>query len=96
MRWAVDGGGDEQSYRAEITALDYDINIDPGRFTFEPPPGARETQVIGIDSSLESAYRHSANGVTSLLWREGDIVALLDTDSVTFEELLRIAESAMP
>ena len=34
------------------------------------------------------------DGVLSLLWREGDIVALLETDSMSFEELLRIAESS--
>ena len=181
MRWAVDGAGGGQSYRAEVTALDYDTDIDATQFTFEPPPGARETEALGaqscshsigplgagagrafppepgflspsyappgyhstsagagssaarscvpadvwvlleapeggyillrqrfrpggipqsasawqaVDSDLDDAYRHSANGVVSLLWREGDIVALLDTNSVSFEELLRIAESA--
>ena len=180
MRWAVDGEVGGQSYRAEVTVLDYDTDIDAGRFTFEPPHDARETEALGnqscssssgplgtgaafprepgfltplyapsgyhstaaggegsafvcdqaavwfllegaeggyillrqrvraggipqsvrswqtVDSNLDSAYRHSANGVVSLLWREGDIVALLDTDSVSFEELLRIAESATP
>ena len=181
MRWAVDGAGGGQSYRAEITVLDYDTDIDAARFTFEPPPGAREapgasnvescSSSVGpvglggeaafpptpgflrpsyappgyqsasaggedsstgcgrvavwallegseggyillrqrfrpggipqsarvwqaVDSDLADAYRHSANGVVSLLWREGDIVALLDTNSVSFEELVRIAESA--
>ena len=179
MRWAVDGEVGGQSYRAEVTVLDYDTDIDAGRFTFEAPHDARETEALGnqscsgssgplgtgavfprepdlltplhapsgyqstaaggegsafvcaravwsllegaeggyillrqrvraggipqsarswqtVDSNLDSAYRHSANGVVSLLWREGDIVALLDTDSVSFEELLRIAESATP
>ena len=179
MRRAVDGEVGGQSYRAEVTVLDYDTDIDAGRFTFEPPHDARETEALGnqscsgssgplgtgaafprepdfltplhapsgyhstaaggegsafvcaravwsllegaeggyillrqrvraggipqsarswqtVDSNLDSAYRHSANGVVSLLWREGDIVALLDTDSVSFEELLRIAESATP
>ena len=180
MRWAVDDAGGGQSYSAEVTALDYDTDIDATRFTFEPPPGARETEALGaqscshsieigpgagtafprepgflspsyappgyhstsagagssagrscvpadvwvlleapeggyillrqrfrpggipqsasawqaVGSDLDDAYRHSANGVVSLLWREGDIVALLDTDSVSFEELLRIAKSA--
>ena len=181
MRWAVDGEAGRQSYRVEIAALHYDTDIDASRFTFEPPPGAREapgasnvescSSSIGpvglggeaafppapgflrpsyappgyhstsaggedgpagcgrvaawtvleapeggyillrqrfrpggipqsarawqaVDSDLADAYRHTANGVVSLLWREGDIVALLGTDSVSFEELLRIAESA--
>ena len=180
MRWAVDSEGGGQSYDVEVTVLDYDTDIDAARFTFEPPPGARETEALGdqscshsigplgtgaatafppepgflnpsyappgyhstsagsedspdgcgpvavwalleasdgsyillrqrfrpggipqsarawqaVDSDLDDAYRHSANGVVSLLWREGDIVALLDTNSVSFEELLRIAESA--
>ena len=179
MRWAGDGDGGGQSYSSEVTALDYDTEIDAGLFTLEPPPGAREVvalplkrPVCGIppapggaaflaepgflspsfrppgydgvgvgyegdatggcgpvavsarfesadgayirfrqrlrpggvpraarswqpvDASLDDAYRHSADGVLSLLWREGDIVALLETDSMSFEELLRIAESS--
>ncbi|MCY4455169.1 MAG: hypothetical protein OXC56_02535 [Chloroflexi bacterium] len=180
MRWAADGAGGGQSYRAEVTALDYGADIDDTRFSFVPPPDARETESLGgqscgrsigpigiagavfprepgflnpsyapsgyrsasaggessagrncvpsavwvllegseggyillrqrfrpggipqsarawhaVDSALDEAYRRSANGVVSLLWREGDIVALLDTNSVSFEELLRIAESA--
>ena len=178
MRWAGGGEGGGQSYSSEVTVLDYDTEIDASRFTFDPPPGAREVEApyvqscssssgpIGgasfpakpgflrpayapagyhstaagsggsanggcgpvavwslleapdgayillrqrlrpggvpraarswqpVDSSLDDAYRHSAGGVLSLLWRDGDVVALLETDSVTFEELLRIAESS--
>ena len=176
MRWAGGGEGGGQSYSSEVTALDYDTKIDASRFTFDPPPGAREVEAppvqschsssvggasfpaepgflrpaytptryhstaagsegsanvgcgpVGVwilleapdgayillrqrlrpggvpraarswqpvDSSLDDAYRHSADGVLSLLWRDGDIVALLETDSVSFEELLRIAESS--
>ena len=179
MRWAGDGEGGGQSYSSEVTALDYDTEIDAGRFTFDPPPGAREVvalplkrPVCGIppapggaaflaepgflspsfrppgfdrvgvsyegdatggcgsiavsalleapdggyillrqrlrpggipraarswqpvDSSLDDAYRYSDGAVLSLLWRDGDIVALLESDSVSFEELLRIAESS--
>ena len=180
MRWAVDDPGPGQSYLFEVTVLEYDTDIDSSRFTFEPPPGAREIETQGaqscsssvgpvglggevafpatpgflrpsyapsgyqsasaggedsstgcgrvaawtvleasdgsyivlrqrfrpggipqsarawqaVDADLDDAYRHSADGVVSLLWREGDIVALLDTDSVSFDELLRIAESA--
>ena len=178
MRWSGGGEGGGQSYSSEVTALDYDTEIDASRFTFDPPPGAREVEApyvqscssssgpIGgasfpadpgflrpayapagyhstavgsggsanggcgpvavwalleapdgayillrqrlrpggvpraarswqpVDASLDDAYRHSADGVLSLLWRDGDIVALLETDSVSFEELLRIAESS--
>ena len=178
MRWAVDGEGGGQSYRSEVTALDYDTEIDAGRFTFDPPPGAREAEAphaqscssasgpIGgasfpaepgflrpaytparyhstavgseggatggcgpvavwalleapggayillrqrlrpggvprvvrswqpVDSSLDDAYHHSEGGVRRLLWRDGDIVALLEADAASPEELLRIAESA--
>ena len=47
-----------------------------------------------VDSDLDDAYRHSENGVLSLLWRDGDVVALIESDSLSFEELLRIAESS--
>ena len=47
-----------------------------------------------VDSNLDEAYRHSEDGVLSLLWRDGDVVALLETDSVSLEELLRTAESS--
>ena len=177
MRWAVDGGDGRQSFHAEVTTLDYDTEIDAARFIFNPPPGARETEVrdaqscsgsssVGgttfaaasgflgpsyappgyrstsagsaasayggcgpvavwarlespgggyivlrqrhraggipesarswqaVDSGLDDAYRRSENGVLSLLWRNGNVVALLETDSVSFEELLRIAESS--
>ena len=176
MRWAVDGEGGGQSYSSEVTALDYDTELDASRFTFDPPPGAREVEAppvqschsssvggasfpakpgflrpayapagyhstaagsegsanggcgpVGVwalleapddgyillrqrlrpggvprvarswqpvDSGLEEAYRYSEGGVLSLVWRDGDVVALLDSDSVSFEELLRIAESS--
>ena len=178
MRWAADGEGGGQSYSSEVTALDYDTEIDASRFTFDPPPGAREVDApysrscsvssgpIGgtsfpadpgflrpeyapagyhssgagsegsasggcgpvgvwalleapggaylllrqrlrpggiplaarswqpVGSSLDDAYRYSEGGVLSLLWRDGDVVALLESDSVSFEELLRVAESS--
>ena len=178
MRWAADGEGGGQSYSSEVTALDYDTEIDASRFTFDPPPGAREVEAsnsqsctgssgpIGgasfpadpgflrpaytpagyhssgagsggsangscgpvavwvllespdggylllrqrlrpggvprvarswqpVGSSLDDAYRYSEGGVLSLLWRDWDVVALLESASVSFEELLRIAESS--
>ena len=178
MRWAVDGEGGGQSYSSEVTALDYDTEIDASRFTFDPPPGAREVEApyvqscssssgpLGgasfpakpgflrpayapagyhstaagsegsanggcgrvavsalleapdggyillrqrlrpggvpraarswqpVDSSLDDAYRNSEGGVLSFLWRDGDVVALLESASVSFGELLRIAESS--
>ena len=50
LRWAVDGTGGGQSYRAEVTALDYDTKIDASRFTFDPPPGAREAEARSVQS----------------------------------------------
>ena len=176
MRWAVDGGDGGQSYRAEVTALDYATKIDPARFTFEPPPGARESgpkpgescggssyagggsflaeadflapayrpagyRTTGtgtesganscetvavwalleaadggaillrqrlrpggmpaldrswrsVASDLDGAYRQSENGILSLLWLARDIVALLQADAVSFDDLIRMAKSA--
>ncbi|MYH68532.1 MAG: hypothetical protein F4152_08345 [Dehalococcoidia bacterium] len=181
MRWAtwagVTGGG-WQSYQAEVTALDYGAEIDAARFTFEPPPGAREAdaEVAGscsgasgplggaafpaepgflqpayappgyhtvgtgsesgagscepvavwalleaadggsillrqrlrpggvprldgswevVGSSLDDAHsRRCGDGAVALLWRDGDVVALLQAYAVSLDELLRIAESA--
>ena len=51
LRWAVDGTGGGQSYRAEVTELDYDTKIDASRFTFDPPPGgAREAEATSVQS----------------------------------------------
>ena len=36
MRWAVDAEDGRQSYRAEVTALSYDAEIDASRFNFDP------------------------------------------------------------
>ena len=177
MRWAVDAEDGGQSYRAEVSALSYDAEIDASRFDFDPPPGAREIEssdaqscsshrsvgsmsfpadrgflqpsyapagyrstaagaegslgggcgsvavwvllespedayillrqrrrhgsipaAVGswqaVGSDLDDAYRHSENGVLRLLWRDGDVVALIESDSLSFEELLRIAESS--
>ena len=177
MRWAVDAEDGGQSYRAEVSALSYDAEIDASRFNFDPPPGAREIEssdaqscsshrsvgsmsfpadrgflqpsyapagyrstaagaegslgggcgsvavwvllespedayillrqrrrhgsipaAVGswqaVDSDLDDAYRHSENGARKLLWRDGDVVALIESDSLSFEELLRVAESS--
>ena len=48
MRWAGDGDGGGQSYSSEVTALEYDTEIDAGRFTFDPPPGAREVVTLPL------------------------------------------------
>lgn len=45
-------------------------------------------------TSLDAAHRRSGSHVRSLLWRSGDVVALLQADAATIEELIRIAESA--
>ena len=55
MRWAVDGEVGGQTYRAEVTVLDYDTDIDAGRFTFEPPHDARETEALGNQSCSGSS-----------------------------------------
>ena len=47
-----------------------------------------------VAASVHEAYRHSGSHVLSLLWRDGDVVALLQADTAPLEELLRIAESA--
>ena len=178
MRWVFDAGDGGQSYRSEVTALDYDARIDDGRFSFDAPPGAREVGApraqschstsgpVGsaafpaepgflrpayvparyrsaasgsessasggcgpisiwalaetpdgsyillrqrlrrggipsavrswqpVDANLDDAYRRSDDGVLRLLWRDGDVVALLEADAVSFDELLRIAESS--
>ena len=48
MRSVVDGADGVQSYRAEVTALDYDTELDAGLFTLERPPGAREVVALPL------------------------------------------------
>ncbi|MCY3654989.1 MAG: hypothetical protein OXG95_00015 [Chloroflexi bacterium] len=45
-------------------------------------------------AALDEAYRRLEGGILGLLWRNGDVVALLLADAVSIEELVRIAESA--
>ena len=176
MRWVVDGESGRQSLDAEVTTLDYDADIDVSRFTFDPPPGAREVEAVDgcsftgssggggafhsergflrpsyappgyrsgsggsqgshlgdcrivatwsliessdeayillyqrfraggipqtarawerVESDLGEVFLHSENGTVRLVWRADDVVALLEANSVTVQELLRIAESA--
>ncbi len=56
MRWVFDAEDDGQSYRSEVTALDYDTETDDSRFTFDPPPGAREVEAPDAQSC------HSTSG----------------------------------
>lgn len=57
------------------------------------PPLDRSWQAIA--SNLDDAHsRRSGDGVLSLLWRAGDVVARLQADAATLDELVRIAESA--
>ena len=54
-----------------------------------------ESSWQAVDSSLDDAYsRYSKDGILSLLWRAGDVVALLQADAASLDELVRIAESA--
>ena len=47
-----------------------------------------------VDSSVDDAHsRRSGDGVIRLLWRAGDIVALLQADGASLGALVRIAES---
>ena len=66
MRWAVDGDPGRQSYHAEVTALDYDAEVDMSRFTFDPPAGAREAEAVDGCSSMVSSdggsLFHSVSG----------------------------------
>ena len=55
MRWAAAGEGGGQSYSSEVTALDYDTEIDASRFTFDPPPGAREVEAPYVQSCSSSS-----------------------------------------
>ena len=47
-----------------------------------------------VDSDLGEVYQQSEAGVVRLVWRKGEVVALLEADAVPIEELLRIAESS--
>lgn len=46
-----------------------------------------------VEFEGREAYRQAQDGLTRLVWSDGDIVALLEADALPFEELLRIARS---
>ena len=46
------------------------------------------------DVSGGEGYRFEADGVRRLTWRDGDLVAVLESDALSFDELARMAGSA--
>lgn len=56
------------------------------------PPALHSDDTVRING--RDAYQSEVNGITRLVWSEGDVVAELLSDALTAEELLRIAESA--
>ena len=59
------------------------------------PPLDRSWQPV-VTGLNDAYYRSSGDGVLGLLWRDGDIIALLQADTASLNELVRIAESAHP
>ena len=55
------------------------------------PKALRSGSPVELDG--REAYRQVEDGLTRLVWSDGDIVALLEADALPFEELLRIARS---
>ncbi len=47
-----------------------------------------------IESELGDVFHHAEGDIVRLVWGSGDVVALLESNSVSVEELLGIAESA--
>ena len=46
-----------------------------------------------VEFDGREAYRQQQDGLTRLVWSDGDIVALLEADALPFEELFRVARS---
>ena len=46
-----------------------------------------------VEFDGREAYRQQEEGLTRLVWSDGDIVALLEADALPFEELFRVARS---
>lgn len=49
-----------------------------------------------VDAGLDDAHGDARDGVRRLVWRDGDVVALLEAEALPLAELIRIAESARP
>ena len=176
--YEVDAGG--EAIGSEVTALEYDTEHDPRRFSVLPPAGAREVAAAGagscagsagpvgagsfppqpgflhpayapggyrslaagteagagggcapvavwavlegpggarlvlrqrlrpgglprsvgswhtVDAGLDDAHGDARGGVRRLVWRDGDVVALLEAEALPLAELIRIARSARP
>ena len=56
------------------------------------PPTVRSWE--RVESDLGDVFHHSEGDLVRLVWGAGEVVALLQTNSVPVGELLRIAESA--
>ncbi len=55
------------------------------------PAGARTDQRIAVNG--HEAYRSEAIDFTSIWWSDGDLVIVLSANALTFDELMRMAES---
>ncbi len=55
------------------------------------PEALRHGAPVEFDG--REAYRQQEEGLTRLVWSDGDIVAMLEADALPLEELLRVARS---
>ena len=88
------GGCDPVAVWALLEAADGGQILLRQRFRLGGMPRLDSSWQQVATSLADASHRRSGNGIVSLLWRDGDIVALLRTDAIPLEELLRIAESA--
>jgi hypothetical protein len=55
------------------------------------PDSARTGQRIAVNG--REAYRSDPYGITSITWADSDLMIVLSTNALTFDEMLRMAES---
>lgn len=98
--WGRGSGGSAHSASCEMTGV-WSVSFaeDGGGYLMleqsRMPAGIPDWLNDGIPTEVDGreAYRISEGAVERLFWQQDDIVALLESDTATFEELVLIAES---
>ncbi len=91
-------GSSHSGFGCEIPAVSTTFRSTDGSYLIlnqrvRPLPAATAAWPPVDGTTLDDAHSQSEDGITRLIWRQDTIVALLESNALPLEELLRIAES---